>query len=88
MGANDEEAVLVTLLRCSLIALVIAVVILLFQYPIHKLGFTILSGTSEIESSGLDYFNARFRGAQAVILYIVLIGWFLGSEMIVVEKLM
>ena len=81
VGANDEEAVLVTLLRCSLIALVIAVVILLFQYPIHKLGFTILSGTSEIESSGLDYFNARIWGAPAVLLNFVLIGWFLGREM-------
>lgn len=81
VGAEDETAVLVTLLRCGLIALAIATVILLLQYPIHKLGFAILSGPSEIERAGLSYFNARIWGAPAVLLNFVLIGWFLGREM-------
>ncbi|MEM8502496.1 MAG: guanitoxin biosynthesis MATE family efflux transporter GntT [Cyanobacteria bacterium P01_D01_bin.1] len=80
-GQGDETGVLVGLLRCGLIALAIATVILLFQYPIHKLGFWILSGSSEIESAGIDYFNARIWGAPAVLLNFVLIGWFLGREM-------
>jgi len=81
VGAKDDEAVLVTLLRCGLIALAVAAAILLLQYPIHKLGFAILSGTSGIEHAGLDYFNARVWGAPAVLLNFVLIGWFLGREM-------
>ncbi len=81
VGQSDETAVLVALLRCGLIALAIATFILLFQYPIHKLGFWVLSGSSAIESAGLDYFNARIWGAPAVLLNFVLIGWFLGREM-------
>ncbi|MDJ0620137.1 MAG: guanitoxin biosynthesis MATE family efflux transporter GntT [Calothrix sp. MO_192.B10] len=81
VGQDEPIAVLVALLRCGLIALVIAGVILLLQYPIHKLGFAILSGSSDIELAGLEYFNARIWGAPAVLLNFVLIGWFLGREM-------
>lgn len=80
-GQDDETGVMVALLRCGLIALFMAAVILLLQYPIHQLGFTLLSGTSSIEQAGLDYFNARIWGAPAVLLNFVLIGWFLGREM-------
>lgn len=79
-GQDDSVGVLLALLRCGLIALVMAGVILLLQYPIHKLGFVLLSGSSEIETAGLDYFNARIWGAPAVLLNFVLIGWFLGRE--------
>lgn len=81
VGQDDPVAVLVAVLRCSLIAIVIAAVMLALQHPIHELGFAILSGTSDIEGAGLDYFNARIWGAPAVLLNFVLIGWFLGREM-------
>ena len=80
VGAEDDQAVLVALLRCGLIAGAIAITILLLQYPIHKLGFALLSGTNDIESAGLAYFNTRIWGAPAVLLNFVLIGWFLGRE--------
>lgn len=80
VGAEDDTGVLVSALRCGLVAVAIAVVILLLQYPIHQLGFTILSGAPETEQAGLDYFNARIWGAPAVLLNFVLIGWFLGRE--------
>jgi multidrug resistance protein, MATE family len=81
VGLNDTKGVLLVLLRSGLIALAIGLVILLLQYPIQKLGFTILSGSPDIEASGIDYFNARIWGAPAVLLNFVLIGWFLGREM-------
>ncbi len=81
MGKDDPVGVLVAILRCGLIALIIAGVILLFQYPIHQLGFTILSGPLEVETSGLEYFHGRIWGAPAVLLNFVLVGWFLGREM-------
>ncbi|MEO0870285.1 MAG: MATE family efflux transporter, partial [Cyanobacteria bacterium J06642_11] len=62
------------------VALAIAAVILLLQYPIHVFGFAILSGAPATEQAGLDYFNARIWGAPAVLLNFVLIGWFLGRE--------
>ncbi len=80
VGQEDTTGVVVALLRCGLVALVIAAVILLFQYPIHRIGFTLLSGVSATEQAGLNYFNARIWGAPAVLLNFVLIGWFLGRE--------
>ncbi|MEB3213363.1 MAG: MATE family efflux transporter, partial [Leptolyngbyaceae bacterium] len=81
VGEDDPVAIFVAVLRCGLIALAIAGAMLLLQYPIHEMGFAILSGTADIKGAGLEYFNARIWGAPAVLLNFVLIGWFLGREM-------
>ncbi|MGK7884496.1 MAG: guanitoxin biosynthesis MATE family efflux transporter GntT [Crocosphaera sp.] len=81
MGRDDEEGILLAILRSGLIALIIAFIILILQYPIEKIGFTLLSGSPEIEVSGINYFYARIWGAPAVLLNFVFIGWFLGREM-------
>lgn len=75
-----ETGVMLALLRCGLVAIALALVILALQYPIKTLGFAVLSGTPAIEASGLEYFNARIWGAPAVLLNFVLLGWFLGQE--------
>ena len=80
VGENDSQEVLVHLLRSGLIALAIASIILCLQYPLQKLGFAILAGSPEIKVSGVEYFNSRIWGAPAVLLNLVLIGWFLGRE--------
>lgn len=79
-GRNDAQAVLLAGLRSGLIALAIGLGILLLQYPLQKMGFALLSGASEVEASGIDYFYGRIWGAPAVLLNFVLIGWFLGRE--------
>ena len=80
VGQNDDKGIILALLRSSIIALAIAFLILLIQYPIKKLGFAILAGSPDIEVFGIDYFNARIWGSPAVLLNFVLIGWFLGRE--------
>ncbi|MDJ0680769.1 MAG: guanitoxin biosynthesis MATE family efflux transporter GntT [Xenococcaceae cyanobacterium MO_167.B52] len=79
-GEEDNKGILLALLRSGLVALVIAVAILILQYPIQKFGFAILAGSPDIEAFGIDYFDARIWGAPAVLLNFVLIGWFLGRE--------
>lgn len=81
VGRDDEEGILLAILRSGLIALTIAFIILILQYPIEKIGFTLLSGSPDIELSGIDYFRARIWGAPAVLLNFAFIGWFLGREM-------
>jgi MATE family multidrug resistance protein len=81
VGLDDPKAILLAVLRSGLIALGIGIVMLLLQYPLQKIGFFILSGSPDIEASGVDYFYARIWGAPAVLLNFVLIGWFLGREM-------
>lgn len=80
-GEDDSQAILLAGLRSGLIALAIGLVIILLQYPIQQVGFAILSGSREVESSGLEYFYGRIWGAPAVLINFVLIGWFLGREM-------
>ncbi|MEB3182178.1 MAG: guanitoxin biosynthesis MATE family efflux transporter GntT [Nostocaceae cyanobacterium] len=81
VGMDDHKSILLVGIRSAVIALGLGLVILLLQYPIQKLGFWILSGSPEIESSGVDYFYARIWAAPAVLLNFVLIGWFTGREM-------
>ncbi|NEU71268.1 MATE family efflux transporter [Hassallia byssoidea VB512170] len=80
VGRNDREAMLLAGLRNGFIALVLSVLILILQYPIGALGFSLLNGSIEVESIGLAYFNARIWGTPAVLLNFVFIGWFLGQE--------
>ncbi|ELS02886.1 putative efflux protein, MATE family [Xenococcus sp. PCC 7305] len=80
VGENDNQKILLQLLRSGLIALAIAIIILGLQYPIQKLGFAILAGSPVIKASGVVYFKSRIWGAPAVLLNLVLIGWFLGRE--------
>ena len=80
VGQDDRKQILLAGLRSALVALVIAAVLLVLQYPLQKFGFAILSGSPDIEAFGIDYFNARIWGAPAVLLNFVLIGWFLGQE--------
>ena len=52
----------------------------MLRNPIAELGFSILSGTGEVEAAGRDYFDARIWGAPATLLNFVFLGWFLGRE--------
>jgi MATE family multidrug resistance protein len=80
VGRDDREGVLLVGLRNGLIALVLGGALVLLQYPLGELGFTLLNVTPEIKSSGLAYFHTQIWGAPAVLLNFVLIGWFLGRE--------
>lgn len=80
VGRNDKETVLLVGLRNGLLALVLGLLILILQYPLEHLGFAILSGTTEVETSGIAYYESRIWAAPATLLNFVIIGWFLGRE--------
>lgn len=80
VGQNDREAVLLSGLRHGLLALVIGLAIVLFQYPLGKLGFGLLSTNPDTLTSALDYFNARIWSAPATLLRFIIMGWLLGQE--------
>lgn len=81
VGKEDHKLILLVGLRNAFIAFVIAVIILILQYPIHELGFTLLSASPQVKDAGIAYFNGRIWGAPAVLLNYVLFGWFFGQEM-------
>ena len=80
VGRGDKEEVLLTFLRNGAVALGIGLVILILQYPIRELGFTLLSAAPNVKLAGRAYYDALIWGAPATLLNFVLLGWFLGRE--------
>jgi MATE family multidrug resistance protein len=80
VGRDDREGVLLVGLRNGLIALVLGGALVLLQYPLGELGFTLLNVTPEVLASGKAYFYTQIWGAPAILLNFVLMGWFLGQE--------
>lgn len=80
VGRQDLDSVILTGWRNALLALGLGLVILLLQYPIREIGFTLLSATTEVKAAGIDYYNALIWAAPATLINFVLLGWFLGKE--------
>lgn len=80
VGRDDREAMLLVGLRHGFIALLVGVALVLLQYPLRELGFTLLNAPPEILASARAYFDAQIWGAPAILLNFVLLGWFLGRE--------
>jgi len=78
LGRGDRREVHLVLYRSLSMAMVIAVAILVLQWPLGELGFGLLSGETGVEAAGRDYFDARVWGAPATLCNFVLMGWFLG----------
>lgn len=79
-GRGDLNAVYLTLYRSLIVALALAAGILILQWPLRELGFSLLSGAPGVEAAGREYFNARIWAAPAALSNFVLLGWFLGRE--------
>ncbi|MEO1350204.1 MAG: MATE family efflux transporter, partial [Cyanobacteria bacterium J06635_15] len=81
IGRNDETELWLIALRNSLIGLGFGLLLLLVQWPIRELGFTLLSAPAAVQQSGRAFFDGRIWGAPAVLINYVLLGWFLGRAL-------
>ena len=79
-GRGSTEEVVLILLRNCAIALFVGIIILISQYPIREIGFTLLQADPDVIEAGRDYYNALIYGAPATLINFVLLGWFLGRE--------
>ncbi|MEQ9358556.1 guanitoxin biosynthesis MATE family efflux transporter GntT [Coleofasciculus chthonoplastes] len=80
VGADDRQEILLIGLRNGLIALTLGMILVICQYPLREIGFSLLNADVTVKESAINYFNARIWGAPAVLLNFVLIGWLLGRE--------
>jgi multidrug resistance protein, MATE family len=78
IGRDDSQAVLLIGLRNGVIALGIGLLLLVMQFPLGQLGFSLLSAAGEVKASGMAYYRALIWGAPATLLNYVLVGWYLG----------
>ncbi len=79
-GAGDKEEYLNVLVRGIVIALTVAVLLLLLQYPIALLCKRFIRSSPATIELMLTYFYIRIWAAPATISLYVLKGWFLGMQ--------
>lgn len=80
VGREDREEIILVGLRNAIIALGFGVALIIFQYPLQRLGLTWIDADPAVITSAINYFNAVIWGAPAILINFVLLGWFLGRE--------
>ena len=77
-GAGRLAEVQRILLRATIVALILGLLVWVFRYPISSIGFTILQGSEIVETKGADYLLARAWGAPAALAGFAISGWLIG----------
>jgi len=79
-GAKDEKALHLGLHRSLLVALLLALALIMLQYPIQWLAFQLLDGTPQVTQLARQYFYIRIFAAPAALMLYSFYGWFLGMQ--------
>ncbi|MBO6796259.1 MATE family efflux transporter [Maricaulis sp.] len=77
-GAGRLAEVQRILLRASVVAINLGLLVWIFRHPISDIGFAILQGTETVEYKGADYLLARAWGAPAALAGFAISGWLIG----------
>ncbi len=77
-GADDNDGLRVALGQASIVALLIAVLLIVLQLPIGQLSMYLLGPDPETERYALEYFSIRVWSAPGTLANYALIGWFIG----------
>lgn len=77
-SGNSEVWLIV--IRNSLLALMVGLVIWLLKEPIATLSFALLQTGPGVKAAAMDFYNGRIIGAPAVLINYVLLGWMLGRS--------
>ncbi len=79
-GARDFSEAVKIFVRAFSIALLIALLLIVFQKPISQVALYIIKGDSEIQKLALTYFVVRIWAAPATLGLYALKGWFIGMQ--------
>ena len=79
-GADDYDALRVSLGQALIVSFVIALLILALQLPVGRLALTLLGGDAETQAYAATYFSIRVWSAPGTLANYALIGWFLGLQ--------
>ena len=77
-GAGRLAEVQRILLRATIVAVILGLLVWVFRFPISSIGFTILQGSEIVETKGADYLLARAWGAPAALAGFAISGWLIG----------
>ena len=77
-GAGDQEEVRAVLGRSLLLAIGLGLFLMLLQWPIKQVAFSMLSGSESVEKVAQSYFSIRIWGAPATLCTFALMGLLIG----------
>ncbi len=80
-GRADADETRAVLGRAFLIAAVIALALLLLQWPAQIAAFAILDAEPQVEAFAASYFGIRIWDAPATLANYAILGWMLGMQM-------
>jgi MATE family multidrug resistance protein len=87
-GANNSKEVAIILQRSLVVSISIALMLILFMYPIQWLAFHILDGTNEVKYFARQYFYIRIIAAPATLGLYAMYGWYLGIQNSVIPMIL
>jgi MATE family multidrug resistance protein len=79
-GARDNDGLRTALGQSVIVALAIALVLIVLQWPISQLAMNLIGASPGIEDNALDYFFIRIWSAPGTLANMALIGWFIGLQ--------
>lgn len=79
-GKKDDSAIMQTLSRALLVALILAVMIFVLQVPFGKMSFYLMNISSEQYHLVEKYFYIRIWAAPATLGLFAMMGWFFGMQ--------
>ncbi|MGE6630114.1 MATE family efflux transporter [Bacillus sp. NPDC077027] len=81
-GADHSEQGVLALARPFLIALIVGMCFICFQWPIINAAFLIISPDSDVSRFAANYYHIRIWGAPFTLMNYVILGWLMGMAKI------
>ena len=79
-GQKDEAETMRILARSIGVGMLIALALIILQYPIERIAFTLMKATPEVERLASLYFRICIWGAPAVLGLYSISGWCIGMQ--------
>ena len=79
-GQKDEAETMRILARSIGVGMLIALALIILQYPIERIAFTLMKATPEVERLSSLYFRICIWGAPAVLGLYSISGWCIGMQ--------
>lgn len=79
-GRGDAKALKLLFMRAAGLALSLSALLYAAHGPLREFAFYLLEGSARVEAMGRQYYDIRVYGIPAVLLRMVLVGWFLGVQ--------
>lgn len=79
-GSKNDRGLKLLFARASIVALVLSTLLYVLHMPLREVAFYLLEGSEQVEQMGRQYFDIRLVAIPAVLMRMVLVGWFLGVQ--------